>query len=81
MLSFNVIVGPQNPNNMIFAVLSGCRYFVVPFILVALHMPCPSRLQMFLLGSIYVAVNAATLYIFSSRPFLWPDGSIARFVW
>jgi alpha-1,2-glucosyltransferase len=29
----------------------------------------------------YAAVNAATLYVFLARPFTWPDGSVARFMW
>jgi len=29
----------------------------------------------------YAAVNAATLYMFMARPFVWPDGSTARFMW
>ena len=28
-----------------------------------------------------VAVNALTIYVFLMRPFTWPDGSIARFMW
>ena len=29
----------------------------------------------------FSAVNAATLYVFAYRPFTWPDGSTARFMW
>jgi alpha-1,2-glucosyltransferase len=29
----------------------------------------------------FSAVNAATLYVFAYRPFEWPDGSTARFMW
>jgi alpha-1,2-glucosyltransferase len=29
----------------------------------------------------YAAVNAVTLYVFAYRPFAWPDGSTARFMW
>ncbi|CAD7696204.1 unnamed protein product [Ostreobium quekettii] len=57
------------------------RYFVVPFILAALHMPSPSRGSIFALASLFIAVDAATLYMFLYRPFYWPDGSTARFMW
>jgi alpha-1,2-glucosyltransferase len=30
---------------------------------------------------VYVAINAATLYVFLRRPFTWNDGSDARFMW
>jgi alpha-1,2-glucosyltransferase len=29
----------------------------------------------------YAVVNAGTLYMFLARPFKWPDGSVARFMW
>ncbi|ELR24476.1 asparagine-linked glycosylase, putative [Acanthamoeba castellanii str. Neff] len=29
----------------------------------------------------FVAVNAATLYIFALRPFAWPSGEVARIMW
>lgn len=27
------------------------------------------------------AFNALLLYVFAKRPFTWPDGSVARFMW
>ncbi len=29
----------------------------------------------------YCAVNLVTIYVFLFRPFYWPDGSVARFMW
>jgi len=29
----------------------------------------------------YLFINASTIYIFVFRPFQWPDGSVARFMW
>ena len=29
----------------------------------------------------YGGINAGTIYLFLLRPFLWPDGSVARFMW
>ena len=58
------------------------RYFVLPFFMAALHSPAFGRAKMqafpLLLSA---AVNAATLYLFLFRPFTWPDGSTARFMW
>ncbi|KAI8466453.1 MAG: DIE2/ALG10 family-domain-containing protein [Monoraphidium minutum] len=34
-----------------------------------------------LTGAGYAAVNAATLYVFCARPYVWGDGSTARFMW
>ena len=49
---------------------------------IELHSPAFGRAKMqafpLLLSA---AVNAATLYLFLFRPFTWPDGSTARFMW
>jgi alpha-1,2-glucosyltransferase len=29
----------------------------------------------------YLLLNIASLYVFIYKPFIWPDGSIARFMW
>lgn len=29
----------------------------------------------------YIMVNVVTIWLFLYRPFLWPDGSIARWMW
>jgi alpha-1,2-glucosyltransferase len=62
-------------------VLRCCRYFTVPFVLLALHMRPPAPWQLAATGAAYAAVDAATVYVFLFRPFTWPDGSVARFMW
>lgn len=57
------------------------RYFTVPWMLVALHITPPRFQQLWLLLAVFVAVNIGTLYMFVERPFQWPDGSTARFMW
>jgi alpha-1,2-glucosyltransferase len=63
------------------ATMLRCRYFTVPFVLLALHMQPPSPRQLALMGGAYAAVDAITIYVFMFRPFAWPDGSVARFIW
>lgn len=57
------------------------RYFTVPALLFAVHLQPPqwqaSVVQMLCFG----AVNAGTLYLLCERPFVWGDGSVARFMW
>ena len=60
------------------------RYFTVPAMLWQVHMlsgaGVPRRaLQLTLF--VFLAVNAATLYVFLHKPFEAPDGSIGRFMW
>lgn len=38
-------------------------------------------LALLVTGLGYAVVNAVTLYVFVVRPFTWPDGSTARFMW
>lgn len=57
------------------------RYFTPGFYLIALHLPAPRALQLSLQLLLFAAINAATLYLFVFRPFVWPDGSTARFMW
>ena len=57
------------------------RYFTVPAVIAALNLP-PAPLQALRIQcAACLAVNAATLYMLAERPFLWPDGSVARFMW
>ncbi len=56
---------------------------MIPHLLLVLHMRLPEATAwpaLAILG-LQSAVNAATLYIFVMRPFTWPDGSVARFMW
>ena len=57
------------------------RYFTIPVIFTLLELPPLSNLSLILTMIAFVAVNAATIYVFLWRPFVWGDGSIARFMW
>ncbi|CAL8472321.1 g11864 [Coccomyxa elongata] len=57
------------------------RYFTVPFMMLLLHMKPPTVTQATLTLALYALVNAAAIYMFLFRPFVWPDGSIARFMY
>jgi alpha-1,2-glucosyltransferase len=57
------------------------RYFTVPFSLVLLHVPPPAPWRLRATAAAYLAANLAVLYTFVARPFAWPDGSVARFMW
>ena len=58
------------------------RYFFIPFLFVRLHIPPHSWLLLFIEFSMYVLINAATIYLFITRPFYWADSNlIQRFMW
>ncbi|KDO23196.1 hypothetical protein SPRG_10004 [Saprolegnia parasitica CBS 223.65] len=57
------------------------RYFLVPFTLLHLHSPKQPLLPVLLTSAVFLAINAATIYVFLFRPFTWVDGSVARFMW
>jgi alpha-1,2-glucosyltransferase len=57
------------------------RYFTIPFYLCLLHMRTPSPRVLAAVVALFAAANTATLYLFLYRPFAWPDGSTARFMW
>lgn len=58
------------------------RYFIVPYLMYRLHMPLPSLPRLILEFLLYTAVNAATLYIFITKTFHWPDSTdTQRFMW
>ncbi|XP_056434295.1 dol-P-Glc:Glc(2)Man(9)GlcNAc(2)-PP-Dol alpha-1,2-glucosyltransferase [Gadus macrocephalus] len=58
------------------------RYFIVPYLVFRLHMPLPSLPRLLLELALHAAVNAATLYLFLARPFLWPGSEdTQRFMW
>ena len=57
------------------------RYFTVPFYLVFLHMRTPSARTLAAVALLWAAADAVTLYLFLARPFAWPDGTVARFIW
>ncbi|XP_057711579.1 dol-P-Glc:Glc(2)Man(9)GlcNAc(2)-PP-Dol alpha-1,2-glucosyltransferase isoform X1 [Corythoichthys intestinalis] len=58
------------------------RYFIIPYLMYRLHMPLPSTPRLVLEFLLYTAVNAATLYIFVTKTFRWPDSAATqRFMW
>jgi alpha-1,2-glucosyltransferase len=67
------------------------RYFMLPFILLQLHAPTSGifsdAVSAFGINPLtnplilYVGINMLTLVLFIYRPFTWPDGSVARFMW
>ena len=52
----------------------------MPFMFMLLHCQPPSSVQASLTLALYVVVNVAAICMFLFRPFTWPDGSIARFI-
>lgn len=57
------------------------RYFTTPLVLLALHLRPPSTRRAVALAVAWSAVDAGTAWMFLARPFYWPDGSVARFMW
>lgn len=56
------------------------RYFTVPFMMVLLHMRPPTLGQATLTLAMYALANVAVICVFLFRPFVWHDGSTARFM-
>jgi len=57
------------------------RYYTVPFLILVLHMRTPSTRQLTLLVAGFAAMNCATIAMYLWRPFVWVDGTVARFLW
>lgn len=58
------------------------RYFIVPYLIYRLHMPLPSLPRLIIEFLLYTVVNVATVYIFISKTFHWPDSTAKqRFMW
>jgi alpha-1,2-glucosyltransferase len=57
------------------------RYFTIPFFILVLNMRTPSRAQLALLVAAYAIVNCVVAGIYLARPFVWVDGTVARFLW
>lgn len=57
------------------------RYFTVPCVLLLLFLQPASTIQLNRTITLFCVVNAATIYVFLCRPFVWADGSVARFMW
>lgn len=56
------------------------RYFTIVVTLLLLHMPAPSMRGGMLAIATALLTNAVFIYVFVYRPFHWPDGSTARFM-
>lgn len=58
------------------------RYFIIPYLMYRLHMPLPSLPRLAGEFILYTVVNAATIYIFITKTFHWPNSTAAqRFMW
>lgn len=57
------------------------RYFTVPALLFAVHVQPPRWNVSALQIACFAAINSATMYMFTERSFLWPDSTVARFMW
>lgn len=58
------------------------RYFFIPFLLIRLHVVPRYWTLLILEFCMYAVVNAATLYLFATRPFYWADSTeVQRFMW
>jgi len=57
------------------------RYFTLPLVMTLLEAPPRSHTSLLLSTVLFVFIDALTVYVFLYRPFLWGDGSVARFMW
>ena len=68
--------------NLVPSMLMEFRYFIMPYLLVRLHMKIPSYTRLVLELGLYILVNTATLYVFLNRPFKWEnENGLQRFMW
>ena len=57
------------------------RYFVLPIIMAQLHAKGVENGAVRLQLLMFTVLNAATLFVFARKPFVWPNGEVARFMW
>lgn len=58
------------------------RYFIVPFVVLRLHFPAPSRARLLMEWVTYVVVLVVTVEVFVRRPFRWEGREdLMRFMW
>ncbi|KAG8470972.1 hypothetical protein KFE25_009393 [Diacronema lutheri] len=58
------------------------RYFALPFLVLRLHAPLLTGARELVPAlALSAGVNALTIGVFLLRPWRWPDGSEARFIW
>lgn len=58
------------------------RYFIVPYLVMRLHFPAPSKRRLVAEAVCYAAVLAVTVEVFVRRPFRWEGREdLMRFMW
>uniref|UniRef100_A0A0B7A7B3 Dol-P-Glc:Glc(2)Man(9)GlcNAc(2)-PP-Dol alpha-1,2-glucosyltransferase n=1 Tax=Arion vulgaris TaxID=1028688 RepID=A0A0B7A7B3_9EUPU len=58
------------------------RYFIIPFYILRLNMKLPTVKVLMAELVFYVSINAFTVYMFTQRPFYWPENpEPQRFMW
>ncbi|CAG5136795.1 unnamed protein product [Candidula unifasciata] len=58
------------------------RYYIVPFYILRLNMKLPTAKMLIAELFLYVFINSFTVYMFTQKPFVWPeDPSPQRFMW
>lgn len=59
------------------------RYYLMPYLLWRIHIKSPGKAQQYLELSLYMIVNAVTIWLFLFKPFRWPQepGVWQRFMW
>lgn len=58
------------------------RYFIIPYLLLRLHLPQGTMLSLVAEFGLHTALNVVTMYLFLYRPFHWPDSAAEqRFMW
>lgn len=59
------------------------RYFIIPFLLLRLHMPAATRTQISLELIFNGSINLATIIIFLTKTFRWSSEpeNVQRFMW
>jgi alpha-1,2-glucosyltransferase len=57
------------------------RYLVIPIFLALIHVRFASRTVLVTVLVFHTICDAATIYIFVSKPFKAPDGTVGRFMW
>lgn len=68
--------------NLVPSMLLEFRYFIIPYLLLRLHIKNRSYSRTFMELVVYICINAVTLYIFLYKPFKWDnETAIQRFMW
>lgn len=58
------------------------RYFLVPYLILRLHFPPPSKQRLAAEAALYLAVMIGTVWVFVRRPFRWEGREdLMRFMW